>query len=87
MTLEARGKVIGKHHSSVIHSIAVIENMISINDHETINLMKLIDQQLAINKPQQAEKIVVTITHGIDAFDIYDFLTANLVNCKVEIVF
>jgi len=87
LTLEAIGKVIGKHHSSVIHSIAVIENMLSINDLETISLMALIDQQLAINNPQQPEKIIVTIPQGVDAFDIYDFLNANLVNCKVEIVF
>jgi len=87
MTLQDIGKVIDKHHSSVIHSIAVIENMISINDPETMNLMSLIDQQLAINNPKQPEKIVITIPSGIDSFDIYDFLTANLVNCKVEIVF
>ena len=87
LTLAAIGEIIGKHHSSVIHSIAVIENMVSINDPETINLMKLIDQQLAINNPKQPEKIVITIPSGIDAFDIYDFLNDNLVNCKVEIVF
>ena len=87
MTLQDIGKVIDKHHSSVIHSIAVIENMISINDPETINLMALIDQQLTANEPQQAKKIVLNIPCGVDAFDIYDFLTANLVNCKVEIVF
>jgi hypothetical protein len=87
MTLEAIGNVIGKHHSSVIHSIAVIENMISIKDTETISLMALIDQQLSINNPKQPEKIVITIPCGVDAFDIYDFLTDNLVNCKIEIVF
>ena len=87
LTLEAIGEIIEKHHSSVIHSIAVIENMISINDLETINLMVLIDQQLTINEPQLPKKIVITIPSGIDSFDIYDFLTANLVNCKVEIVF
>ena len=87
LTLEAIGEIIGKHHSSVIHSIAVIENMVSINDPETISLMALIDQQLTANEPQQPKKIIITIPIGIDAFDICDFLNANLVNCKVEIVF
>ena len=75
------------HHSSIIHSIKQIDSMIFINDHETINLIQLIDNKIKDHKISIPKKIVLTIPNELDHMTIYAIISKQFNNCKVEIVF
>ena len=75
------------HHSSIIHSVKQIETMISINDHETISLIHLIDNKIKDHKIDLPKKIVITVPNELDHITIFSIVSKQFNSCKVEIVF
>ena len=80
------GKQLGIDHTSVIHAIKKVHEMISINDPITLQYISLIDTELMNNsRINQATKIIVHIPGNIDA-EIIGAIIRTQYKFHVEII-
>ena len=80
MTLKDIGLQFGIHHSTIIHSIELVKDMISTNDTQYISHINSISKH--IKEIQQREtKLIVYVPYNVDPHDIALLLKDH--QCKV----
>lgn len=80
MTLKDIGAQFGNHHSTIIHSIKLVKNMITVNDPQYISHINTISK--IIKDIQQKEtKLIVYVPYNVDSHDIA--LILNEHQCRV----
>lgn len=84
--LQVIANILDSHHSSIMHNITAIDNMIDTNDKITIELILLIDQYISESVINIPKKIIINIPDKYDYLALFDQIKKNYKYLNIEIV-
>lgn len=84
--LQVIANILNSHHSSIMHNITAIDNMIYTNDKFTNDLIIKIDKEISDSIINIPKKIIINIPDKYDYIMLFEQIKKNYKHLNVEIV-
>lgn len=84
--LQVIANILDSHHSSIMHNITAIDNMIETNDKVTNDLIIKLDKEISESVINIPKKIIINIPDKYDYLTLFDQIKKNYKYLNVEIV-